>query len=70
MYSTEWCGYCRQARNYFKHNKIAFSEYDIEKSKSARRRYDKAGGRGVPLIMMGKRRMSGFNPQSFEQFYR
>jgi glutaredoxin-like YruB-family protein len=70
MYSTEWCGYCKKARRYFQAKGIPFVEYDIEKNAQAKRAYDALGGKGVPVITMGKKRMSGFSPQSFERFYR
>lgn len=69
MYATSWCGYCRKARNYFKSNNIAFIEYDIEKNMSAKRRYDSFGGRGVPVIFIGKQRMNGFSTAGFKRLY-
>ena len=38
MYSTSWCVYCKQARNYFEENGISYSDYDIEKDVDARAR--------------------------------
>ena len=69
MYSTSWCGYCKKARQYFKANNIKFKEYDIEKSKKAKRDYDKLGGRGVPIILVDKQRMNGFSQPMFESMY-
>ncbi len=69
MYSTEWCGYCRKARNYFSERKINFVEYDIEKDASANAQFKKAGGRGVPLILVGDKKMSGFSEQRFTAIY-
>lgn len=69
MYSTRWCSYCKKARNYFKANNIDFIEYDIEQSDAARRRYNSMTGRGVPLIIYGNKKLSGFNVASFEKFY-
>ena len=67
MYSTEWCGYCKKAKRYFQKNQINFVEYDIEKNVQAKRRFDALGGRGVPLILVGKQKMSGFDEARFEQ---
>ena len=55
MYSTERCGYCKKARAYFKANNIAFTEYDIEKSKTARREFDRLKGTGVPIILIDRK---------------
>jgi glutaredoxin len=69
MYGTPWCGYCKKARRYFQHNKIAFREYDIESSSSAHRRFKQLGGNGVPLIVIGKKKMSGFSVARFKSLY-
>lgn len=61
MYATSWCPYCRAARNYFNANNIAFEEVDIEKSTEGRQAYRDLGGRGVPLIVVGRERIHGFN---------
>ncbi|MCG8670288.1 MAG: glutathione S-transferase N-terminal domain-containing protein [Pseudomonadales bacterium] len=70
MYSTTWCGYCRKARNYFNAKRIPFVEHNIEKNRNAKREYDRLGGRGVPLIVIGERLMRGFSQKKFEQIYR
>ncbi len=69
MYSTSWCGYCKKAASHFRRNKIPFTEYDIEKSEKAAREYKKLNGRGVPLILIGDRRMTGFNAGTFDKIY-
>ena len=69
MYSTSWCGYCRQAAMHFKKNKIPFREYDVEKSARGKSDYKKLKGRGVPIILIGKRRMNGFNAETFDSIY-
>jgi glutaredoxin len=70
MYSTNWCHYCKKARQYFNKNNIAYTEYDIDKNKKAKRRYKKMGATGVPVILVGKKRMNGFNKKGFERIYR
>ena len=69
MYSTSWCGYCKQAARHFRKHRIPFSEYDIEKSQKGARNYKKLNGRGVPIILVGKRRMNGFDATTFDQLY-
>ena len=70
MYSTSWCGYCKKARRYFKSKGIKFVERDIERSRLAKVAYDRLGGNGVPLIVVGKNKMSGFSVGKFESLYR
>ena len=69
MYSTSRCGYCKKARNYFTQQGIPFTEYDIDKSLSARQRYDELGARGVPVILYAGKRMNGFSEEGFKKFY-
>ncbi|BBA36114.1 glutaredoxin-like protein, YruB [Methylocaldum marinum] len=61
IFTTEWCGVCRKAKSYMASQGIAFDEFDIEKSRSARSRFDKLGARGVPVILVGKEKMTGFS---------
>ncbi|CAH0992565.1 hypothetical protein SIN8267_02698 [Sinobacterium norvegicum] len=70
MYSTSWCGYCKKARRYFRSNNINFKEYDIEKNASAAKTFKRLGGKGVPLIVVGDKKMSGFSQSGFESIYR
>lgn len=69
LYSTAWCGYCRKAREYFRAKGIAYSEYDVETSDKGRQDYARLGARGVPVILVGGKRLNGFSPQAFEQLY-
>jgi glutaredoxin len=70
MYATSWCPYCQQARNYFRQQDIPYIEHDIEKDAAARRAYKDFGGRGVPVIFVGKRRMNGFSIEGFKRIHR
>ncbi len=70
MYSASWCGYCTKARKYFKSQNISFDEYDIEKNKKAKLKYDRLGGQGVPLILVGKKSMRGFSVSGFNDIYK
>lgn len=67
MYATDWCGYCKQARQFFARNGIAYTELDIEKSQAAMAEYKGLGGRGVPVILVGSERMNGYGEQRLMQ---
>ena len=69
MYATSWCPHCKRARNYFKKNRIPFTEYDIEKNRSAKRAYKAFKGEGVPLIVVDQQHMRGFDAKLFRQLY-
>jgi glutaredoxin len=66
MFSAAWCGYCKQARAYFRAKAIPFTDIDVEKSDDGRRRYKELGGGGVPIILVGSRMMQGFSEDAFE----
>ena len=66
MYSTDWCGHCKNARKYFAAKGISYREIDVEKSESGAREFKSLGGSGVPLILVGGKAMSGFDAESFE----
>lgn len=67
MYSATWCGVCKQARHYFQNKGIPFQEYDVEKSIKGRKDFRRLGGKGVPIILIGNKRMDGFSRQYFEK---
>lgn len=69
MFATDWCGYCARARKYFRAKGIPYKEYDIDKNKAARIRFDSYGKGGVPLILIGKQKMRGFTAKRFERLY-
>jgi len=70
MYSAVWCGVCKKAKKYFRKNKIPFKEYDIDTSIKGKRDFKKLKARGVPVILVGKKRLNGFNANKFESVYR
>lgn len=60
MYGTSWCPYCKQQREFFANNKIAFDEFDVEASKPNELAYSVLQGNGYPLTYVGYRRFAGF----------
>jgi glutaredoxin len=69
MYSAPWCGVCKQARQFFKARGIPFREMDVERSTMARRELERMNARGVPVILVGGKRMNGFSEQRFMALY-
>ena len=61
MYGTAWCDYCAKTRAHFKANKVEFIDLDIEKSELARQQHQALGGGGVPVVLVGNRKIIGFN---------
>jgi glutaredoxin len=61
LYATSWCGYCAKTRRLLKQLRVEYTEYDIEQDATANARFQKLGGRGVPLIIIGKDVIHGFD---------
>jgi len=68
LYTTSWCPYCKDARNFFRSRGIYFSEYDIEKDEeAARRKNELDGGRGVPFAVICDQKIRGFSTIAYER---
>lgn len=67
-YSTTWCGFCKNARAYLTAKKIPYREVDIEASKANNDQFKQFGGQGIPMFILGERRMRGFNEEKMESF--
>ncbi len=63
MYTTSWCGYCKQARDYIFMLGANLVEYDIEKDKDRKAEMVRKSGGGisVPLIDIEGTIIRGFN---------
>jgi glutaredoxin len=70
LYSAVWCKYCQQAKAYFAGRGLRYEERDVEASPGARREYEQLGGRGVPVILVGRQRMDGYSQGRLESMLR
>ncbi|MET0048321.1 MAG: glutaredoxin domain-containing protein [Sedimenticola sp.] len=70
LYSTRNCGYCRQAKAFLQKKKLPFVEFDVERNRRAFTEFQRAGGRGVPLIVIGRKALNGFQPKQLEKALR
>ena len=66
MYSTSHCPACKMAKQYFAQKGVSYQEIDVETSADGRAAFQKLGGRGVPLIMVGDKRVEGFSAQALD----
>ena len=69
LYRTATCGYCKQASAYMQSRQIPFIERDVETSERNRAEFKRLGGRGVPLMVMGDKTLTGFTKTTFDQSY-
>jgi len=69
IYSASWCRICEKAKKYFRENDIPYVAYDVEKSSTGRLDFKLLNGKSVPVIIVGRKRMNGFNVAKFEKLY-
>lgn len=67
MYATEWCPYCKKAREFFAAENIPYREVDAEKSAQGRRDYAALQSSGYPLIYVGVTRIDGLQTRAIKQ---
>ena len=68
LYSTPSCVYCRLAKDYFRQNGIAFSEYNVASDHGkADEMVRKSGQMGVPVIEINGRVIVGFNKPEIDR---
>lgn len=62
IYSTPTCVYCRMAKDYFKKNNVAYSEFNVAEDDEKREEMvQKSGQLGVPVIDIGGEIFVGFD---------
>jgi len=68
IYTTPSCGYCNVAKNYFRENRVPFTEYDVSRDqRRADEMVKKSGQMGVPVIDINGRIIVGFNKPEIER---
>ena len=70
LYTTRQCGHCRRLKRFLQSREIRFTEYDVERSRRAWSAFQRAGGRSVPLILVGEHRLAGFDPERLSRVLR
>lgn len=66
LFGTSWCPHCADARAYLRKQNVKFADMDIEKNTTAGAQYKELKGEGVPTILIGNRRIQGFNQGAIE----
>jgi len=67
LYTTRHCGHCRQAKAFLRQYGIPFHEIDVECNQRAYKEFKRAGGQGVPLILIGRMTLNGFDPKKLKK---
>lgn len=68
IYSTPTCHFCHMAKDFFKENNIAYTEFDVASDIPKRQEMmEKSGQMGVPVIIIGDQMTIGFNKPEIER---
>ena len=63
IYTSDTCGYCHTAIDYFNENNVQFIEHNISSNPEARKELMKKGYRSVPLIIIDNEEILGFDKE-------
>lgn len=69
LYSASWCGYCAKAKAYLAAKGMAYREIDIDTPAGLDSFAHAGGGKGVPLLVSGGRRIQGFSTAAYDEFF-
>ena len=61
VYTTPTCQWCKKVKAFLKANKVAFKEHDATNEKVAKELVEKSGQMGVPVTIVGKEIIVGFD---------
>jgi glutaredoxin-like YruB-family protein len=62
IYSTPTCHFCQMAKDFFKENDVAYTEYDVASDTAKRQEMiEKSEQMGVPVIIIGDELIRGFD---------
>ncbi|MCA1755222.1 MAG: NrdH-redoxin, partial [Spirochaeta sp.] len=65
---TPSCGYCRKLKDYFKENRVKFSEYNVaDDLRRAEEMVKKSGQMGVPVVDINGTVIVGFNKAQIDK---
>ena len=68
IYSTPVCHFCQQAKEYFKANNVAYTEYDVAADAAKREEMiELTGQMGVPVIKIGDDIVIGFDEDKVKE---
>jgi glutaredoxin-like YruB-family protein len=68
IYTTTWCPFCNETKNYLNSRGIPFEEKNVEIDLQAREEMiEKSGQLGVPVIDIDGKIIVGFSPEEIEE---
>ena len=69
IFTASFCPHCQEAKFYFKAHGIPYTEYNLERSKDAEKRFRGYGGKAIPLILVKGKVLRRWDAKAFEKLY-
>lgn len=66
VFGTTTCPFCAKARDYLADKKVAFADFNVDKSEAAQKQYATLKVKAVPAILIGDRLITGFRPDAID----
>ena len=67
MYTTNHCAHCHRLTAFLRQQGVRFSEQNIERNQRAFIEFQRQGGKAVPMVLIGRQKLNGFNPGKLKQ---
>ena len=67
IFTNDSCTYCADAKQFLTDKKVPFTEFNLDHSEKARQVFGILNGRGVPLILVGKQRLNGYDQKTLSK---
>lgn len=67
LYSADWCGACRKAKRYLDGKGVDYEERNIDDPRFAQELVEKTGQRGIPVIEVDGRVLTGFSAARYDE---
>jgi glutaredoxin len=70
VYGTSTCPFCAKARAHLAKQQVAFADFNVDKSAAANQQFKALKGAAVPVILIGDRLITGFQPDVIDDALR
>jgi glutaredoxin len=67
LYSATWCGACRKAKRHLDARGVDYELRDVDDPRYAEELVQKTGERGIPVLVVDGRVVSGFNAARYDE---
>ncbi|MBF0265453.1 MAG: hypothetical protein HQL46_09280 [Gammaproteobacteria bacterium] len=69
LFTTQSCPYCKKARKYLNKPEVTINwcEIDTQQTKEGYSLFRQIGGQGVPVALIGDKRIDGYSQSSYEK---